>query len=122
MYDGVGKDTFDISLEALRPRGTLVLFGAASGKVPPFDPLRLMKGSYSLTRPTLGHFIAARHELLERAETLFGWIADGVVEVAVTGRYPLDGGAGRVRRARRPQDHREAAHYSVIVISGGGPA
>jgi NADPH2:quinone reductase len=90
VYDGVGKDTFDISLQALRPRGTLVLFGAASGKVPPFDPLRLMQGSYWLTRPTLGHFIAARHELLERAATLFGWIADGVVEVDATGRYPLD--------------------------------
>ncbi|MEV4137665.1 quinone oxidoreductase [Dactylosporangium sp. NPDC049742] len=90
VYDGVGKDTFDASLEALRPRGTLVLFGAASGKVPPVDPLRLMAGSYMLTRPTLGHFIAKRHELLERAETLFGWIADGVVEVAVTGKYPLD--------------------------------
>ncbi|MFF5232132.1 quinone oxidoreductase family protein [Dactylosporangium sp. NPDC000521] len=90
VYDGVGKDTFDASLEALRPRGTLVLFGAASGKVPPVDPLRLMAGSFMLTRPTLGHFIAKRHELLERAETLFGWIAGGVVEVAVTGRYPLD--------------------------------
>lgn len=90
VYDGVGKDTFDVSLDALRPRGALVLFGAASGKVPPFDPLRLMKGSYSLTRPTLGHFIAARHELLERAETLFGWIESGIVEVAVTGRFGLD--------------------------------
>ncbi len=67
-----------------------MLFGAASGKVPPFDPLRLMQGSYWLTRPTLGHFIASRHELLERAQTLFGWMADGVVEVAVTGRYPID--------------------------------
>ena len=57
--DGVGADTFDTSLAALRPRGTLVLFGAASGKVPSFDPLRLMAGSYSLTRPTLAHFIAA---------------------------------------------------------------
>jgi NADPH2:quinone reductase len=89
VYDGVGKDTFDISLAALRPRGALVLFGAASGKVPPFDPLRLMEGSYSLTRPTLGHFIAERHELLERAETLFGWISDGVVEIA-TERFALD--------------------------------
>jgi len=90
VYDGVGKDTFDTSLAALRPRGTLVLFGAASGKVPPFDPLRLMAGSFFLTRPTLAHFVAARHELLERSETLFGWVADGAVEVAVTGRYPLD--------------------------------
>ncbi|MEU7871627.1 quinone oxidoreductase [Dactylosporangium sp. NPDC049140] len=90
VYDGVGADTFDTSLQALRPRGTLVLFGAASGKVPPFDPLRLMSGSYFLTRPTLGHFIASRAELLERAETLFGWVAQGIVDPAVTGRYPLD--------------------------------
>jgi NADPH:quinone reductase-like Zn-dependent oxidoreductase len=55
VYDGVGKDTFDTSLAALRPRGTLVLFGAASGKVAPFDPLRLMAGPYLLTRPTLAH-------------------------------------------------------------------
>ncbi|MET7423893.1 quinone oxidoreductase [Dactylosporangium sp. NPDC005555] len=89
-YDGVGKDTFDISLAALRPRGAMVLFGAASGKVPPFDPLRLMAGSYTLTRPTLGHFIAKRHELLERADTLFGWMADGVVTVDVSGKYGLD--------------------------------
>ncbi|MER7005534.1 quinone oxidoreductase [Dactylosporangium sp. NPDC000555] len=90
VYDGVGADTFDTSLQALRPRGTLVLFGAASGKVPPFDPLRLMAGSYFLTRPTLIHFIATRAELLERSETLFRWVADGVVDAAITGRYPLD--------------------------------
>ncbi|MFG2037188.1 quinone oxidoreductase family protein [Dactylosporangium sp. NPDC048998] len=90
VYDGVGADTFDTSLQALRPRGTLVLFGAASGKVPPFDPLRLMAGSYFLTRPTLTHFIATRAELLERSETLFRWVADGVVDAAATGRYPLD--------------------------------
>jgi NADPH2:quinone reductase len=90
VYDGVGKDTFETSLAALRPRGTLVLFGAASGKVPPFDPLRLMAGSYLLTRPTLAHFIATRQELLARAETLFDWIARGAVDIPITGRYPLD--------------------------------
>ncbi|MET7392971.1 quinone oxidoreductase [Dactylosporangium sp. NPDC005572] len=90
VYDGVGKDTFDTSLAVLRPRGSLVLFGASSGKVPPFDPLRLMAGSYFLTRPTLAHFIAARHELLDRSETLFRWIADGVLDIPITGRYPLD--------------------------------
>lgn len=111
VYDGVGKDTFDVSLQALRPRGTLVLFGAASGKVPPFDPLRLMQGSYWLTRPTLGHFIAARHELLERAETLFGWIAGGVVEVAVTGRYPLD----EVREAYAALEGRRTTGKLLII-------
>jgi NADPH2:quinone reductase len=90
VYDGVGRDTFDMSLAALRRRGTLVLFGAASGKVPPFDPIRLMAGSYLLTRPTLGHFIATREELLARAADLFDWIANGTVDIAVTGRYPLD--------------------------------
>lgn len=90
VYDGVGADTFDTSLQALRPRGTLVLFGAASGKVPPFDPLRLMAGSYYLTRPTLAHFIATRAELLERSETLFEWITDGVIHATITGRFPLD--------------------------------
>ncbi|HTJ37136.1 MAG TPA: quinone oxidoreductase [Dactylosporangium sp.] len=90
VYDGVGADTFDTSLQALRPRGTLVLFGASSGKVPPFDPLRLMAGSYFLTRPTLVHFITTRAELLDRSETLFQWVADGVVDPAITGRYPLD--------------------------------
>ncbi|MEV6925736.1 quinone oxidoreductase [Dactylosporangium sp. NPDC051485] len=93
VYDGVGADTFDASLRALRPRGTLVLFGAASGKVPPFDPLRLMAGSYFLTRPTLAHFIATRQELQERAETLFRWVADGVVDATITGRYPLEAAA-----------------------------
>jgi NADPH2:quinone reductase len=90
VYDGVGRDTFDTSLAALRPRGTLVLFGAASGKVPPFDPLRLMAGSFVLTRPTLAHFVATRQELLARTKTLFDWITDGVLNITITGRYPID--------------------------------
>ena len=66
-YDGVGKATFDASLASLRPRGMMVLFGAASGQVPPFDIQRLNQGgSLFLTRPTLGHYIATREELLER--------------------------------------------------------
>jgi NADPH2:quinone reductase len=103
VYDGVGADTFDLSLEALRPRGTLVLFGGASGKVPPFDPLRLMTGSYFLTRPTLGHFIATRRELLERAETLFRWVAESVIDATITGRYPLEavGAAYEALESRR---------------------
>jgi NADPH2:quinone reductase len=111
VYDGVGADTFDTSLAALRPRGTLVLFGAASGKVPPFDPLRLMAGSYSLTRPTLTHFIAARHELLERAETLFGWVAGGVVAASVTGRYPL----GAVADAYAALEGRQSTGKLLII-------
>jgi NADPH:quinone reductase len=89
VYDGVGKDTFDASLAALRIRGTLVLFGAASGPVPPFDPQRLQHGgSLMLTRPTLGHFIADPAELTRRADDLFGWIADGL-DIRIHDRYPL---------------------------------
>ena len=89
-YDGVGKDTFDASLASLRPRGMLVLFGAASGQVPPFDIQRLNTGgSLFLTRPTLGHHLATREELEWRAGEVLGTVADGSLRVAVGGRYPL---------------------------------
>ncbi len=90
VYDGVGQDTFDDSLAALRTRGTMVLYGGASGQVPPFDPQRLNSGgSLYLTRPTLGHYIADREELTWRAGELFGWIADGELDVRIGGTYPL---------------------------------
>ncbi len=90
VYDGVGKTTFDGSLAALRQRGTLVLFGAASGPVPAFDPMRLEnEGSLFLTRPTLRHYTASREELLQRAADVFGWIAEGKLDVRIGGRYPL---------------------------------
>ena len=89
-YDGVGKDTFDASLASLRPRGMLVLFGAASGQVPPFDVQRLNAGgSLFLTRPSLGHHLATREELTWRAGEVLGAVADGSLRVAVGGRYPL---------------------------------
>ncbi|MBD0349283.1 MAG: quinone oxidoreductase [Thermoleophilia bacterium] len=98
VYDGVGKATFDESLTALRPRGTLVLFGAASGPVPPFDPMRLEgHGSLFLTRPSLRHYTAERSDLLERAYEVFGWIAERRLDVLIGGRYPLD-------QARRGQE------------------
>ena len=90
VYDGVGRDTFDASLGALRPRGTMVLFGASSGQVQPFDIQRLNRGgSLYLTRPSLGHNLATPQELLWRAGELFAAVADGSLEVAVGGRYPL---------------------------------
>ncbi|WP_392544648.1 quinone oxidoreductase family protein [Oryzobacter telluris] len=89
-YDGVGKDTFDASLASLRPRGTLVLYGGASGQVPPFDIQRLNQGgSLFLTRPTLGHHLATRDELEWRASEVLGAVADGSLRVAIGGRYPL---------------------------------
>ena len=76
VYDGVGKDTFDDGLAALRPRGMMVLYGAASGQVPPVDPQRLNSGgSLFLTRPTLVHYIADDAELRWRAGEVFDWIA-----------------------------------------------
>jgi NADPH2:quinone reductase len=91
VYDGVGKTTFEESLASLRVRGTMVLYGAASGPVPPFDPMRLEGGgSLYLTRPTLRHYTATREALLERASQVFAWIAEGKLEVRIGGRYPLE--------------------------------
>lgn len=90
VYDGVGAPTFDGSLASLRRRGTLALYGAAGGAVPPFDPQRLNKaGSVYLTRPTLAHFVERREELLERAADVYGWVASGAVKVHVGRRYGL---------------------------------
>ncbi|MEV4368182.1 quinone oxidoreductase [Nonomuraea sp. NPDC049637] len=90
VYDGVGKTTFDGGLEALRPRGLMALYGAASGPVPPFDPQVLNRaGSLFLTRPTLVHYVAEREELLWRAADLFGWISSGQLRISVSERYPL---------------------------------
>jgi NADPH2:quinone reductase len=89
-FDGVGKDTFDASLSALRPRGMMVLFGGSSGQVPPVNPQRLNSGgSLFLTRPTLGHYVADRAELLWRSVDIFRWIAKGELNVRVGAEYPL---------------------------------
>jgi len=90
VYDSVGKTTFDQSLNCLRPRGYMVLYGQSSGAVPPFDPQILnQKGSLFLTRPSLGAYTATREELLWRSGDLFRWIAEGRLEVIVDQTYPL---------------------------------
>jgi len=90
VYDSVGKTTFDRSLNCLKPRGYMVLFGQSSGAVPPLDPQVLnAKGSLFLTRPTLGHYTADRQELLQRANDLFAWIAAGELSVRVDKAFPL---------------------------------
>jgi len=91
-FDGVGRTTFDGSLSALRRRGMLVLYGASSGPVPPFDPLRLMAGSFFLTRPSLGHYTATREELLSRANEVFDRVAAGQLDVRIDRRYALSDG------------------------------
>lgn len=91
VYDGVGKATFDASLASLRRRGMLVLFGGASGQVPPVDPQRLNSGgSLYLTRPTLAHYTADRDELRWRAAEVLGAVAGGDLHISIGGRYPLD--------------------------------
>jgi NADPH2:quinone reductase len=90
VYDGVGATTFDASLASLAVRGTLALFGAASGPVPPFDAQRLnYAGSVYLTRPSLAHFIRTGEEFSWRAAELFDVIGSGAVTAEVGGRYPL---------------------------------
>jgi NADPH2:quinone reductase len=103
VYDSVGLMTFDQSMNCLRPRGYLVLFGQSSGAVPPFDPQLLnAKGSLFLTRPTLGHYIADRQELLWRAEDLFAWIRTGELTVRIDRAYPLaEAGAAQTALASR---------------------
>lgn len=89
-YDGVGKDTFDASLASLRRRGMLVLFGGASGQVPPFDLQRLNSaGSVYVTRPSLAHYVEERDEFLSRSAELFEWIHTGAVELSIGGRFPF---------------------------------
>jgi NADPH2:quinone reductase len=90
VYDSVGRTTFEKSLDSLRPRGYMVLFGASSGAVPPVDPQVLnRKGSLYLTRPTLGNYISTREELLGRARELFDWVSKGELTVRAEHDYPL---------------------------------
>lgn len=94
VYDGVGKTTFDKDLNVLRPRGYLVLFGAASGPVPPVDPAVLAKkGSLFLTRPALGHHIATREELELRSRDLFQQIGEGKLKLRIEHVYKLSDAA-----------------------------
>jgi NADPH:quinone reductase len=112
VYDGVGKDTFAGSLASLRPRGTLVLFGAASGAVPPFDPMELERsGSVYLTRPALRNYTSDRAELLGRAREVFDWIRGGALEVRIGGRYPLE----EARRAHEELEGRRTTGKLLLM-------
>jgi NADPH2:quinone reductase len=89
VYDSVGKDTFNGSMDCLSLRGMLVYFGNSSGAVPAFEPLNLIKGSYYLTRPTLAHYARNAEELKETADDLFAAIASGAVKIAINQRFRL---------------------------------
>jgi len=112
VYDGVGRATFDASLASLRPRGTLVLFGGASGQVPPFDPQRLNSGgSLYLTRPTLAHYTLTRAELEWRAGEVLGAAAAGDLEVRVGKRLPL----AEAAQAHRALEGRDTTGKVLLV-------
>ncbi len=112
VYDSVGKDTFLKSLDCLRPRGVMALYGQASGKVDSFDPALLAaKGSLYLTRPTLFTYNARREELLESAAALFDVVLAGAVRVHITRRYPL----AEAAQAHRDLESRATTGSLVLV-------
>ena len=113
VYDGVGKTTFDKSLDSLRPRGMMVLFGASSGSVPPVDPIILNpKGSLFLTRPSLARYIATPDELAWRAGDVLGMVANGSLRVKVDAVFPLD----RAADAHRVLEGRGTTGKLLIAI------
>ncbi|MQY28018.1 quinone oxidoreductase family protein [Nocardia aurantia] len=112
VYDGVGAATFEASLTSLRPRGMLVSFGSASGRVPPLDLQRLAElGSLSITRPLLPHFVHTHAEVLWRANAVFAAIADGTLRVRLGGTYPLADAA----RAHRDIESRATTGSLVLL-------
>lgn len=112
IYDGVGKATFDQDLNLLRPRGYLVLFGAASGPVPPFDPVKLnQKGSLFLTRPGLAHYMSTRDELESRAKDVLGAIESGWLKLHIGDKYPLKD----VQQAHRDLEGRKTTGKVLLI-------
>ena len=91
VYDSVGKDTFERSLECLRPKGAMVLYGQSSGRVPPFDTAVLnSKGSLSLWRPSLTDYVANHEDVQNRAGDLFRWIEEKKLNIIIGGTFPLE--------------------------------
>jgi NADPH:quinone reductase len=112
VYDSVGKDTFEKSLNSLRPRGMLALFGFSSGLVPPFDPGVLgTKGSLFLTRPGLNQYMATRDELLWRMKDIFGWLASGALKIRIGHVFPL----ADARKAHAELEARRTTGKVLIV-------
>jgi len=112
VYDGVGKSTFEKGLNVLRPRGYMVLFGGASGAVPPFDPIALsQKGSLFLTRPSLIHYIATRQELEQRSSDVFSAVAAGKLKLRIGHVYKLE----EVQQAHRDLEGRKTTGKILLV-------
>ena len=114
VYDSVGKTTFDKSLNCLRPRGLLALFGQSSGPVPPFDASILnVKGSLYLTRPSLAHYLLTREELLWRAGDVLQWISQGKLKLRIYRTYPL----AEAAQAHRDLESRQTSGKLVLAVS-----
>lgn len=112
VYDGVGKDTFERDLKVLRPRGYLVLFGGASGAVPPLDLLELTKhGSLFITRPSLMHYIATREELEARSGDVLQMIVRGDLKLRIHKKYPLED----VRQAHHDLEGRKTTGKLLLI-------
>jgi NADPH:quinone reductase len=113
VYDGVGQSTFEKGLNVLRPRGHMVLFGAASGPVPPVDPIKqlMQKGSLTLTRPSLIHYVSTREELEQRAGDIFNMIAAGKLKLRIEYVYKLEQAA----EAHRALEGRKTTGKILLV-------
>jgi NADPH2:quinone reductase len=112
VYDSVGKTTFEKGLNVLRPRGMMVLFGGSSGAVPPFDLVALsQKGSLYVTRPTVGHYIATREELVARSGAVFGMMAAGKLKLRIEHTYPL----AEAQRAQRDLEGRKTTGKLLLI-------
>ena len=111
IYDAIGATTFEAGMDALRPRGMMVLYGMASGPAPSYDPQKLQAKSLYLTRPGLPAYTATREELEQRAGTVLGWIADGSLDVRIGARYPLD----EARRAHEDLEARRSTGKLILL-------
>ena len=112
VYDSVGKTTYEKSLNCLRPRGMMVLFGQSSGAVPPIDPgILAAKGSLYLTRPSLGHYSATREELLSRADDVLGWVSKGELKLRIEKTFALSDAA----EAHRELESRRTTGKLLII-------
>jgi NADPH2:quinone reductase len=113
VYDGVGQTTFDKGLNVLRPRGHMVLFGASSGPVPAVDPIKqlMAKGSLTLTRPSLIHYVSTREELQQRAGDVFAMIGTGKLKLRISRTYKLE----EVQQAHRDLEGRRTTGKILLV-------
>lgn len=112
VYDSVGKATYEKSLNVLAPRGMLVLFGQSSGPVPPLDVgILSTKGSLYLTRPTIGHYVATREDLLKRAAGILGWVKTGELRLRIEHTFPLE----KAAEAHRALEGRKTTGKILLI-------